>query len=1100
MNSRQDPTSTAPEIHGSRVSADFRRSSPLAKREGNRALWKYIPLSLARIAIAATAIAMIFSVGMLAVGPVAAPNWMQQLTEQRLTEITGGEFVELDQMTVSFDPVRFSPLITISEAHLSDVAGLERLEFSDLQITIDPGAILRRQVQLRSIHAGATRIEAETVRLPDLGTATDDTTGPVDRSWVAEFKERSLASLEEIQLDEVEIRLWFQDVDQAVHFTDGQLQLTVEGDEIRGASRLTWQLDDSDDVAISARLTTGLSGNAFAIEFNMRGIRLHDLVEIVDIPATNVLPEGPIEVQVAMEADDEGIRDSVQWQVEIEESEDTIAAEEASFRFVSASGHGDFYPDSRRLTISHAEMLTSFGRLHAAGHWDFTSAINAEQRLAVGQLHRIEWSQTMDQKIFRDLETVSAQADFRLNLVTLELEIAQFAMHADGALITGQGSVKSTDDGWVSQLQFRFEDMNHATFAALLPARKSADWMQARVGSGRVFSGAGGFGWDQAGETELLVNLQYEDVTLEFVRDFPPVTGARGFAVVDDRSMSFMIDEGVIDGGDSRADIAGTVVRITDEADDSESVVVVEIKVRGDIQEFMQILDHSPLNLAARAGVKTDFATGDVTASAKLRLPFKDDLPLEEISFGVQANIDTVSIDDFHGVRFESGNMRVSASNEGMIISADGRFRDIPVTGTWRRSFAADVAVQPLTGTIEISADSLRKLGIRLPPGALRGEAVAEFYVAQLPGQMPEFGMTTDARSLALDIPALPLAKEFGDVAQIVVEGRLADPIQIRRFSLEGETYGLTGTVELSESGEMSTARFDSVRIGDWMDIAAELDLAGDYAVTVTGGSVDLSQAAGELSYGGSKGALNQPMRINLDDVRLTQTVVLNGLNGTIFVDEAIRGEFTGQMNAASNVRVAIKVTPANSQLQIDSSDAGELLRTAGFLSNLTGGQAIVLVTPVEGQDGVNNVRMKLTNVRARQMPALSELLNAVSIVGAIDQLNGSGILFSEIQADMLIDRDRILFRRAFATGPTIGITLSGGIDRRNGQMDVEGVITPLNVANEILRLTPLRVIGLDRGDGIGAVSYFIRGPVDRPNAGANPLSVLTPGIFRNIF
>ncbi|MBT3307021.1 MAG: hypothetical protein HN377_11135, partial [Alphaproteobacteria bacterium] len=41
---------------------------------------------------------------------------------------------------------------------------------------------------------------------------------------------------------------------------------------------------------------------------------------------------------------------------------------------------------------------------------------------------------------------------------------------------------------------------------------------------------------------------------------------------------------------------------------------------------------------------------------------------------------------------------------------------------------------------------------------------------------------------------------------------------------------------------------------------------------------------------------------------------------------------------------------------------------------------------------------------------------------------------------------------------------------------------------------------GGEKGSGVFAVNYSMSGPTDDPKININPLSALTPGIFRNVF
>jgi hypothetical protein len=66
----------------------------------------------------------------------------------------------------------------------------------------------------------------------------------------------------------------------------------------------------------------------------------------------------------------------------------------------------------------------------------------------------------------------------------------------------------------------------------------------------------------------------------------------------------------------------------------------------------------------------------------------------------------------------------------------------------------------------------------------------------------------------------------------------------------------------------------------------------------------------------------------------------------------------------------------------------------------------------------------------------------------------------------------------------------------------LKGTLVPLFGINSVLGAIPLLgdVLVSKKGEGVFGMTYSISGNADRPNVGVNPLSVLTPGIFRRIF
>ena len=58
----------------------------------------------------------------------------------------------------------------------------------------------------------------------------------------------------------------------------------------------------------------------------------------------------------------------------------------------------------------------------------------------------------------------------------------------------------------------------------------------------------------------------------------------------------------------------------------------------------------------------------------------------------------------------------------------------------------------------------------------------------------------------------------------------------------------------------------------------------------------------------------------------------------------------------------------------------------------------------------------------------------------------------------------------------------------------MQGVISPVYLLNGIGALFS------KRGEGLFGFNYSLRGKASDPDVGVNPLSILTPGIFREIF
>ena len=89
---------------------------------------------------------------------------------------------------------------------------------------------------------------------------------------------------------------------------------------------------------------------------------------------------------------------------------------------------------------------------------------------------------------------------------------------------------------------------------------------------------------------------------------------------------------------------------------------------------------------------------------------------------------------------------------------------------------------------------------------------------------------------------------------------------------------------------------------------------------------------------------------------------------------------------------------------------------------------------------------------------------------------------------------------RAFSQ--SLGLTAKGRLDLDAQTIDLQGTIVPAYFFNALLGNIPLvgKLFSPERGGGVFAASYTLRGPLADPNVSVNPLAALTPGFLRGLF
>ena len=89
---------------------------------------------------------------------------------------------------------------------------------------------------------------------------------------------------------------------------------------------------------------------------------------------------------------------------------------------------------------------------------------------------------------------------------------------------------------------------------------------------------------------------------------------------------------------------------------------------------------------------------------------------------------------------------------------------------------------------------------------------------------------------------------------------------------------------------------------------------------------------------------------------------------------------------------------------------------------------------------------------------------------------------------------EQVVIQTATAFGPSVGISVDGYFFKQLRQLDLQGVISPIYALNAVGSLFS------GKGQGLIGFNFTIRGETDTPRVVVNPLSALTPSLFREIF
>ena len=290
--------------------------------------------------------------------------------------------------------------------------------------------------------------------------------------------------------------------------------------------------------------------------------------------------------------------------------------------------------------------------------------------------------------------------------------------------------------------------------------------------------------------------------------------------------------------------------------------------------------------------------------------------------------------------------------------------------------------------------------------------------------------------------------------------------------------------------------------------------------VSVTGRSAD-GTGLGRTDLAGNKGGGAKTQRDQkhfLFEANLDRLVMRRGVTLAPFAfstsgigDSPQTLALSGMLSNAAQLSGDLVVEKGERRVRLRTNNAGLLLKGLFGFTSIRGGKLnmVAALSPVPTKQELADRRapdyrgeLTINDFTIVNQPFLTRLFSAGSLGGLIDLLGGNGIAVDRLQAPFSMHDGVLNIREARASGPSIGLTAQGYLDRRKDKIGLEGALAPIYGLNSVLGAIPLLgdVLVSQKGEGIIGMSYSVSGNADEPKISVNPLSVLTPGILRRIF
>lgn len=712
---------------------------------------------------------------------------------------------------------------------------------------------------------------------------------------------------------------------------------------------------------------------------------------------------------------------------------------------------------------------------------------------------------------------------------SLAMTLTQLRLQARDAeaptTVTGYVTARLADGKIDAQASATVDQVAFADLPALWPqgigGPGTRDWITQNITGGSARGGhvalslTAAQDFSNATLTKISGGIDGVDVTTHWLRPVPPVEhGTAHLMFVDPDTIDIQIDAGTQSG--TALKVTGGTVRLTGIAGHDQALSL-QAKVAGPLADTVALLRLKALHLLDRRPIQLREPTGEVNAALSLKMPLKSDLKLDSVAIHATGKLSGGHLGAIAaGHDIDQADLGFDVTNTGLKITGTGAVSGIPaqlqVDMDFRDGPPAEV-LEHVVARADATGQQVATAGFDTG-GRLSGTLALQLDYASRRDGTADLQAAADLTRAGVSLAPLTWRKAEGVAGRIEAHMKLRSEriIAIDRVTATAPGLSVLASADAA-GGRASLLHIQHVTIGDGTELSGELRLPAQpgqpYAATLSGPRLDLSWMFAHAKPGPKPAAAALRGPAYTVKARIAHVLMAGaGSFQNVVADVANDGLITtrAQLSAAiRGSRLSLLITPAagGRSLRIQSDDAGSVLRAFDVTDTMQGGKLqVTALYNDHDQSPVLRGAASIDDFRIVKAPAMARLLQAMSLYGLVDLVQGPGLGFARLVAPFGLSNDSLTLRNARAYNSSLGITAEGSINLSARSLQMQGTVIPAYLFNSLLGRIPFlgRLFSPERGGGVFAASYGVRGTLDNPQVSINPLAALTPGFLRGFF
>lgn len=647
---------------------------------------------------------------------------------------------------------------------------------------------------------------------------------------------------------------------------------------------------------------------------------------------------------------------------------------------------------------------------------------------------------------------------------------------------------------------------------------RTKDWIFEHIYDGNIKQATGGLALNldeitlkkRMDGSTLNIKIDVEDTKVHYLDSAPAVTNVDGAILITQDLITFDVASANI----SKSKIMNAKGSIPD-LGTSKSRVIVSGEFNGEAQDLVDIAFlHAELENSDLKNLN-----GKIDGTVSVNIPIIDeDLTLKDINLLVKAKTNNLSAKNiFNDYSISDSNFDIEVSNntakvKGNTLVNNNLLTEVEVSHDLIKD------LREVTVKAEIDWEKLDLIGVE-SPNFIFNKAKITAKEIKFNGKTSQ-SISADLSSSTILVKTLGITKKLGEIGSFsadVIETK--DNFILKNLVVKTPNFETVAEASFKKNKyELLTMSSKDTRYGK-SNFSFKIKKENNgYSINVLGDSFDISK----ISFGSidpnkeNEEVINSSQEASKKKSESKSYKLDVNVNKLFFKNDIVVSNpelsIMYTKNKIESAKVAGKFANAKSftfdinypNVSAKTDDLGTLAKAFDVTDKIVDGEL-----SLNGSFSENNFKGELLayDFRVKKMPLFSKLISVVSLTttsfeGLTNIFTNSGVKFKKLSCPLTYEELKLNLEDCYMSGPTMAITGTGEIDFNSDVIKVKGQLIPENIINKILKNIP--VIGSafngDRNTEALGVSYSVSGSIDDPEVSSNPLSILAPGLMKNLF